>query len=214
MGEGRNRGQPLVKVRLYVEGGPKSASANGMRLFRTSFKQHLAKLHSGLNTLEVSPCGSTDDAIRDYARALRGHTQDRVLALLVDSESAVTAHSAAMHLQPKLDSARVPQQARENTFLMVQCMESWLVTDLSALEKCFGAIVKEVGFPRNPDIEAVPKNDVLTALDDAARKTPTGRYHKIRDGAKILANLDPARVAKRSAHARALHEFLVRSVGA
>ena len=127
-----------MKVRLYVEGGSKSGNAQGFRLFRAGFKQHLSKLHPRLNTLEVSPCGSTDEAIRDFARAARERPSECILALLVDSESPVTTGSPARHLQEKLDSAHIPQEARENAFLMVQCMESWLVTDMVALEKCFG----------------------------------------------------------------------------
>jgi hypothetical protein len=203
-----------VKVRLYVEGGPKNANAAGFRSFRTSFKQHLAKLHPSLNTLEVSPCGSTEDTIRDYARAIQEHQKNCILALLVDADSPVAADSPALHVQTKLDAVHVPAKNRENAFLMVQCMEAWLVTDLAALERCLGRRAKETEFPKNPDIEAVSKNDLMAALNKAAENTPTRRYHKIRDGAKILAELDPARVAGRSRHARLLHEFLRNSVHA
>jgi hypothetical protein len=203
-----------VKVRIYVEGGPKGAHADGLRRFRNGFKQHLVRLEPHLNTLDVSPCGSTDETIRDYARAVSENKPDCILALLVDADAIVAADSPAMHLRAKLNSANVPKNARANIFLMVQCMESWLVTDASALEKCFGAIANSVQFPQRQDIEAVPKKDVLAALDAAAKRTATGHYHKIRDGAKILMELRPEQVQSRSKHARDLHSFLLSSVQA
>ena len=203
-----------MKVRVYVEGGPKGAHTDGLRRFKNSFKKHLMRLDLRLQNLDVSPCGSASEAIRDYARASRNNEPDYAIALLVDSDSPVTAESPAMHLQSALDSAKVPQRARASIFLMVQCMESWLVTDLAALEKCFGPIVGEIDFPKHVDIEAVPKKDVFAALDNAARQTPTRHYHKVRDGARILAELEPRNVARRSRHARDLHAFLRRSLQA
>ena len=197
-----------MKVRLYVEGGPKGAHADGLRSFRNGFKQHLLRLDSRLDTLVVSTCGSTDETIRDYARALRENRPDCIVVLLVDSEAPVSAATPARHLQAKPDSANVPAKARESVFLMVQCMESWLVTDPDALEKCFGRKLKRSVLPPNRDIEAVPKKDVLDALASAVKLTPSGSYHKIQHGAKILAELKPDLVAKRSSHARNLYSFL------
>lgn len=200
-----------MKVRLYVEGGPKGTHADGLRRFKNSFKQHLIWLDPKLSSLDVSPCGSTDETIRDYARAVRECESTCVPAVLVDSDAPVLA-SPAQHLGQKLNSAKVPQSARQYLFLMVQCMEAWLVTDQVALEKCYGSSMKAVQFPPNPDIEAVQKKDIFAALDSAARGTPTRQYHKVRDGARILAELRPESVAARSRHARALHKFLRESV--
>lgn len=195
-----------MKVRLYVEGGPKG-HADGLRQFKNSFKQHLMRLSPRLSTLDVSPCGSTEETIRDYVRAVREVKPGSAVALLVDADDFVAANAPAKHLEGKLNSAKVPKDARANIFLMVQCMESWFVTDFNALESCFGAKAK-IKLPAHTDIEAVPKKDVFAALDDAARGTPTRRYLKIRDGAKILAELNPKTVAQRSRHARDLYEFL------
>lgn len=201
-----------MKVRLYVEGGPKGMHANGLRLFRNGFKQHLVKLDPRLKAMEVSPCGSTDETIRDYARAANENRAELIPALLVDSETPIAANSPAEHLLTKLDSAHVPQDARTNTFLMVQCMESWFVTDAAALKACLGDKVRENALPTSQDIEAVSKGKVLGALNAAIKATPARSYHKVQHGSKILANLDPGIVAKRSRHARALHEFLRNSL--
>lgn len=203
-----------MKVRLYVEGGPKGVHADGLRRFKNGFKQHLARLDPRLNNLDVSPCGSTIETIRDFARAARECGNDCIVALLVDSDAPVGAESPARHLEGKLNAAQVPQDGRANVFLMVQCMEAWLITDRSALEKCYGRIARGVQLPSNPDIEAVPGKDILAALDKMAASSPTRRYHKIRDAAKILTELDPELVSTRARHARDLYGFLHRSVQA
>lgn len=203
-----------MRVRIYVEGGPKSCHADGLRRFKNGFKQHLARLDPLLNTLDVSPCGSTENTIRDFARAVGEQGSDSIVALLVDSDTLVTTETPAKHLQSKLDSANIPQDARANIFLMVQCMESWLVTDAAALEKCFGKNLKASALPKNPNIETVSKKDVLASLASAVKPTSKGHYHKVQHGAEILGALDPEQVGQRSSHARDLHAFLRRSVHA
>ena len=195
-----------MKVRLYVEGGP-IGYADGLRLFKNNFKQHLLKLEKAPNTLDVSPCGSTEQAIKDFARAAKERGTDWVLALLVDADAEVTTPTPAHYLASKLDAANVPHDVRKNIFLMVQCMESWFVTDKNAVEKCYGARAK-IKLPANTNIEAVPKADVFAALNEAAKGTPAKRYHKVRDAVKILAVLQPGIVASRSSRAKELHDFL------
>ncbi len=188
--------------------------ANGLRLFRNGFKQHLVKLDPRLKAMEVSPCGSTEETIRDFARAARENRPDFVPSLLVDSDAAVTANSPAEHLRTKLDSAYVPTDERANVFLMVQCMESWFVGDTTALKACFGDRLRESALPAGRDIEAVSKTAVLDALKAAVQATPARNYHKVNHGSRILANLNPDVVARRSRHASDLHAFLRKSLDA
>ena len=197
-----------MKVRIYVEGGPRGVDANGARAFKNAFKQHFQRLDEELKTMEVVALGSTEQTIKGYALGFGQHSFDSSVALLVDADSPVTANNAVGHIKAKLDFANVPSNARKNIFLMVQCMESWLVTDAAALEDCFGNKLRASVLPRNPDIEAVSKKDVLAALDAAVKPTPTGRYHKVAHGAKILAKLSPNRVEERSRHAGAFYVFL------
>jgi hypothetical protein len=203
-----------VKVRIYVEGGPQAIDANGLRRFRSGFKRHFERVDPRLEAIEVVAPGSTEQTIKRYAQGLKQYSDHSRVALLVDSDSPVTANSPAEHLRAKLDSAKVPQDARTNIFLMVQCMESWFATDATALKACFGDRLRENVLPRNPDIEVVPKKDTLAKLAAAVKPTPAGRYQKIQHGAKILAELNPDTVAKRSRHASGLHAFLLRSLRA
>lgn len=197
-----------MKVRIYVEGGPKGADADGVRAFRNAFKQHFQQLDPKLKSLDVISYGSTDQTMKSYAEGVRQFSESCSVALLVDADAPVTSRTPAMHLQAKLDSAKVPQNARLNIFLMVQCMEAWLVTDAAALQNCFGNKLRANALPSNSDIEAVSKKDVLAALDAVVKPTPTGRYRKVEHGARILAKLNPKSVGDRSRHAKSLHEFL------
>lgn len=201
-----------MRIRLYVEGGPVGVDAEGVRSIRKAFKQHFERLDPRLKSLVVVVSGSTDQTIKSFAEGKHEYYPDYCVALLVDSDAPVSASSPGKHLESKLNSAAISQDAQSEVFLMVQCMEAWLVTDVVALEKCFGNKVREIKFPANPNIEAVPKKDILAALNVAAKVRPARHYHKIRDGAKILAELSPKLVAERSKHASALHEFLRRSV--
>lgn len=201
-----------MKVRLYVEGGPKGVHADGLRQFRNSLKQHLVRLDRRLANLEVSPCGSIDSTIRDFARALSECGGECIVALLVDSDGPVKTGTPAAHLEAKLNSANVPRVGRKNLFLMVQCMEAWFVTDRAALEHCFGIRVLEARLPESRDIEIIPTRDVIAFLNKLARHTPTRGYHKVRDAVRILSKLDPKIVSARSRQARALRAFLCNAV--
>ena len=201
-----------MKVRIYVEGGPKGADADGVRAFRNAFKQHFQQLDPKLKSLDVISYGSTDQTVKGYAEGVRQFSENCSVALLVDSDAPVTAITPAMHLQAKLDSAKVPQTARANIFLMVQCMEAWLVTDVAAIQSCFGNKLRANALPSQFDIEAVAKKDVLAALEAAVKPTPTGSYQKVKHGARILAKLKPNSVGDRSRHARSLHAFLLNSL--
>jgi hypothetical protein len=55
LGERGDWRKPLVRVRLYVEGGPKGADADGARNFRNAFKQHFQQLNQGLKVLPPNP---------------------------------------------------------------------------------------------------------------------------------------------------------------
>lgn len=201
-----------MKVQIYVEGGPLRADAEGLRNFRKAFKQHFERLDPRLRSLEVIARGSTDQTITAYSKGILQNSSGNTIALLVDSDAPVTAKTPAAHLQSKLDAASVPPPARSNVFLMVQCMESWFITDTAALQHCFGREVRLSQLPQHQDIEAVLKNSIISALEAAVKSTPSKRYHKVHHGSRILGVLDPVKVALRSRHARDLHEFLRASV--
>lgn len=83
---------------------------------------------------------------------------------------------------------------------MVHCMESWLIADPEALAEFYGQGFRVKSLPATPDVEAVPKETIAAALEQATKSTQKGRYHKIRHGPALLGQLDPARVRQRAKH--------------
>ena len=84
---------------------------------------------------------------------------------------------------------------------MVQVMESWFLADADAVESYYGAAFRKQALPRNPNVEQVPKEDVLRDLDRAARGTQKGGYSKGKHGFEILDRLDPDKVRAASPYA-------------
>jgi len=78
---------------------------------------------------------------------------------------------------------------QDSIFWMVQIMESWFLADARALMALFKTNFGDLG---NPNVEEIPKADVLARLN----KLAGGDYHKISHGAKLLALIDPAKVRK------------------
>lgn len=73
-------------------------------------------------------------------------------------------------------------------------MESWFLADRSALEKYYGQGFKQKSLPGNPNIEEIPKGDVIDGLKTAARETKKETYHKTQHGFEILEKIDPSKV--------------------
>jgi hypothetical protein len=84
---------------------------------------------------------------------------------------------------------------------MVQSMESWFLADKEALQAYYGNDFNVNSLPRRPDIEAIPKRDVLAALENATHLTKPGSYHKTRHGFDILGRIDPTKVREASSFA-------------
>ena len=88
---------------------------------------------------------------------------------------------------------------------MVQVMESWFLADCDALRAYYRAQLRESALPQNPQIEQIPKRDVLEGL----KRATDGDYHKGADAPRILERLDPKRVRERAPHCRTLFESLL-----
>lgn len=84
---------------------------------------------------------------------------------------------------------------------MVQCMESWFLADTRAVADHFGQGFQQSALPPNPQVEQIPKADVLRGLRNAARATNKRRYAKASDSFRILAKLDPPTVAAAAPYA-------------
>ena len=91
--------------------------------------------------------------------------------------------------------------------LMVQVMETWFLADRDALRGFFGPQLNENNFREWPDLEEVPKDTVLNALERATLNCQKP-YSKGRVSFELLGRIDPQRVAADCPHAGRLLNYL------
>ncbi len=145
-----------MKVQVYVEG---AGNPDLVRQCRRAFKTLFERAGMAGRLPAVIPCGGRDQAYRDFANAPR--PKDVKVLLLVDSEAPVTAKTKWQHA-----GWTCPAGASEDDLhFMVQCMESWFLSDRPMLAGFFGQDFREGALPRNPAIESIPKVDVYQGLD-------------------------------------------------
>jgi hypothetical protein len=77
---------------------------------------------------------------------------------------------------------------------MVQLMEAWFLADPEALVVYYGSGFQANALKRNPEVEKIPKADVLRCLARATKKTPKGEYRKTKHAPAILESLNPDKV--------------------
>ena len=190
-----------MTVSLYVEGGGKDAS----KACRKGFRSFFEKAGLGGRVPRVVACGSRSNAYRDF-EAARAAGQNAIL--LVDAEGPVTAMGTWEHLKAQVNWNRPAKATADECNLMVQAMESWFLADPTALQSYYGQGFRPQSLPQNPEIERVPKQDVITRLSRATRGTTKGRYDKGRDSYELLGRLDPKKVANASPYTARLIKAL------
>ena len=114
---------------------------------------------------------------------------------------------SGQHLEAR-DRWNKPSDASDDdAFLMVQVMETWFLADRDALRRYFGAQFAENALRQWPQLEAVPKQTVLDALQRATARCQKG-YAKGKVSFDLLAQVDPNRVEAACPHAKALLDRL------
>ena len=208
MAKGRNRGEPLVSVRVYVEGGGDSRRNDTATACRRGFRELFEKLGLPARRLSVIASGGRRQTYRDFCKAVRQQTGDLII-LLVDSEGPVVAPGAWAHLHAR-DGWQPPADTTEDqAHLMVQCMEAWFLADREALTHFYGAEFLAGSLPGQPNVEQIPKPDLVPRLEHASEHTSKGPYHKTQHGFALLALIDPQKVRQASLHASRLFDVLI-----
>jgi hypothetical protein len=200
-------GEPLVIVRIFVEGG--GNDPNTLTLCRRGFGDYCNRLSPSGRTFKILACGGRDQAFRDFKNALKHANGDDVFALLVDSEGPIPAGLRPKEYLAKRDSWSFQGLDSGYVFLMVQAMEAWFLADRAALVTYFGQRFRVNSLPgREQDVEAILKQDLVSKLETASRGLKDGGYHKTRNAFKLLALIDPAKVEAGSPRAAEFHKFL------
>ena len=193
---------------LYVEGSGNGKAARAE--CRKGFARFLANAGLKERMPRIIASGSRQHAFDDFRHALNNPRKDRFIVLLVDSEGPVAENSDSWAHLKQQDGWDRPQGAADHSaHLMVQCMEAWFLADKDGLATFFGRGFNANALPRNPDIEEIPKNDLLTGLKNATRRCrPKGEYSKGRHSFEVLSKTDPVRVLDASPHAKRLVDSL------
>lgn len=159
----------------------------------------------------IVACGSRDSAFDRFRTAVRGKSGNQFVMLLVDSEEGVAESDGPWQHVRKRDNWTQPASAADDSLcLMVQCMEAWFVADRECLRAYCGPGFNAGRLPGTREVERIAKADLYTALDGATRNCNKGKYtkNKGRHSFRILATVDPDKVAVASPHARRLLQTL------
>ena len=201
---GRDRGNALVSIALYVEGGGDSKDLKTM--CRRGFRMFVEKAGLKGRMPRISACGGRQNTYESFATAL--NVGDRIPILLVDSEDPLTAANRWEHLRNRDGWARPNGASNDHCHLMVQVMESWFLADRSALESFYGQGFQVRALPGNPSVEKISKADILHALDRATRNTTKKSYDKGSHSFAILAKISPSAVESVAPSAKCLLNVL------
>ena len=181
--------------RLFVEGGGDDNEALKTEC-RRGFRKLLEKAGLVGRMPRIVACGGRKSAYDQFCTAMSGTAVDDVAVLLVDAEDAKTETSPWEHVkQRQSDGWKKPDGATDDDLhLMIECMESWFLTDKESLAEFFGQGFREASLPANPKVEEVSKSDVYNGLRSASKNTQKGAYGKGAHSFKLLALVDPAKV--------------------
>lgn len=196
-----------MRVKIYVEGG----GGARQRECRQGFSEFFRRAGFAGRMPAIVACGSRNDAFDDFRTAVRGADGGRFIMLLVDSEDPVSESDGPwLHVSKRDGWTRPTQATDESLCLMVQCMESWFIADRDCLKAFYGPGFNARRLPRRPEVESIAKADVHGGLDMATRECTKGKYgqSKGRHSFRILATLDPDKVAAASPHAKRMLDIL------
>jgi Domain of unknown function (DUF4276) len=159
----------VMELRLYFEGD------NGLKPGFHKFLKEIVDVARS-QRCKFQLVEANGNPVQDFRDALKTH-RDAWNVLLLDWEESTEAQLRKQGLQG-CDP--------DSIFWMVQVMESWFLADIDALKALFGGNVTK----GNPNVEQIPKEDVLERLKKAAK----GEYHEVKHGTKLLELIDPAKV--------------------
>lgn len=189
----------MVEIRIYIEGGGEGnqTRAKLREGFSAFFSPIVALIRGNANYTWHGPiaCGGRGGAFRDFCIALRKYP-DALNILLVDAEdelpSKVTrpTHRNWEHLKAR-DGWDFPAGMDDSRcFLMIRCMETWLIADKAALAAFYGQNFNANALPKTADLESVPKTTIAEGLKRATEKTKQGEYYKTKHAFDILRGVD------------------------
>lgn len=191
----------VTEIRIYVEGGGDDNDTKALlrQGFNHFFRDLVKIARSNQIKWKVVPCGSRNNAFRNFKTALETHP-NAFIVLLVDSEAPVKANRLPWEHLKLRDNWDSPNVDDTYCHLMVQSMEAWFIADIEALRKYYGQGFKENTIPKNSKVENIRKELLEPTLNAAISNTNKPKYKKIEHAAKLLEMVDVDKVCKASYH--------------
>ncbi|MGI9256993.1 MAG: DUF4276 family protein [Salinispira sp.] len=196
-------------VTIYVEGGGDSDLLKSK--CRKGFSKFFGTAGFADKMPRIMPSGSRNETYDAFCTAVSARN---IALLLVDSEGAVKdIHQKGDvrqwkpwdHLFHRDNWERPDQAVDSNCHLMVQSMESWFIADRLALKDFFKRDFKENKLPDEANqIETLDRKELLKALENATAGCQKGTYHKGKHSFKLLASINPQKIASASPWAKRL----------
>lgn len=204
----------MSSITIYIEGGGATAK-EGQAALRQGFDRLLARQKAAARQRrlgwKVVLCGGRDQAWSGFRRAFSGPNAADVVGLLVDAEKAVADTSDAgrvQHLRARDKSWQLDPDHVGAVHLMIECMEAWLVADVAAVERYYGAGFAGSALPARKNLDQEPKASLSEALKRATAGTSKGSYAKVKHASALLGAVDPSVVAQRCPSFRSFVEWL------
>jgi len=171
----------VTELRIYFEGDEKLRPG-----FHDFFKEIREAARSRRCRFGLVATNGTP--VQDFHDALKTHPNARNV-LLLDSDAPFDGSFTDLCRRKGLD----PSQ-QDQVFWIVQLMEAWFLADVGALRDYYGSGFQEEALRGNPQVEMVPKADVLSRLKRATTSTRRGEYHKTKHAPHLLGAIDVALV--------------------
>jgi hypothetical protein len=197
-------------MKIYVEGG---GDTHFLRTeCRRGFSEFLRKAGLEGHLPQIVACGGRAKAYDKFSTAVKNN---ETAMLLVDSEGPVAApyqQGNPAGWKPwdylknrKGDEWGKPHNAgNKDCHLMVQCMESWFLTDRETLQKFFGQgfNAAALSIVQN-EVELIDKAQIYQSLENATRNCKVkAKYGKGEHSFKLLAIINPGNVIAASPWAK------------
>ena len=187
----------VSEIRIYFEGNKKLREGFN-KLIRSKIEQ---TSHSCVR-FNLIAGGSKEETIKDFKKAVSSHKNASII-MLIDSDRAYDS-GLLMNIRSQI-GANVQD---EQIHFMVQVMESWFLADRDALKQYYKQNFQESRLPQNPDVEQIPKSDVITGLENATRDTQKGKYHKTKHAPQLLSKLNADKVCSVAPSCKRLFDSL------
>ena len=196
----------MVRTLIFIEGGGSGETAD--LVFKEAWKRFFAAAGLAGRMPRIVRGEGREQTFDKFRSALRRQRRGETVLLLVDSEGPVAPdHSAWQHLRRQDNWDQPPGADDDSAYLMVQVMETWFLADREALHNVFGPSFNENHLRQWPNLEAVHRDAVYNALEQATANCQK-QYRKGRVSFQLLGEINPEHVAAACPHADQLLRYL------